>query len=232
MERGELRQALRDRLDDNNVPPLWSDEEYNRALSEGVQQACIRARLLRESVDPELTRIELIEGQSLYTLHPQVLAISTAGLLVAKRPCELTTQRQMDRDFPGYQVRGIEAGSRDTYLVLDEQKGHVRVWPTPGAPADPLQPETLVLSVWRLPTEQESMDTDSDEPAVPVHQHIDLLDWAEHLLYLKADAETRDIGRSNEAASRFAAKFGELPTWRQIQLWGHSPRRGGRARFV
>lgn len=232
MERGQLRQALRTRLDDRNEPPLWEDAEYNAALSESVQQACIRARLLKESVDPELTRIPLIEGQSLYTLNPQVLAISTAGLLVAKRSCELTTVKQMDRDFPGYQVRGSEIGSRDTFLVLDAQKGHVRVWPTPAAPADPLQPETLVLTVWRLPTEQEAMDTDSDEPAIPAHMHMDLLDWAEHVLYLKTDAETRDVGRSNEAAGRFAAKFGELPTWRQIQLWGYSPRRGARARFV
>lgn len=232
MERGALRQALRHRLDDHGLPPLWDDAEYNEALSEAVQQACTRARLLKESVDPELTRIELIEGQSLYTLHPKVLAISTAGLLVAKRMCELTTVKQMDRDFPGYQVRGSESGSRDTYLVLDEQKGHIRVWPTPAAPADPLQPETLVLTVWRLPTELEALDTDSDEPPLPAHMHMDLLDWAEHLLYLKTDAETRDVGRSNEAAGRFAAKFGELPNWRQIQLWGYSPRRGARARFV
>lgn len=231
MERGELRDALRQRLDDTSQQPLWEDDELNAFLSAAVQQACIRARLLHESDDEELTRIELIEGQSLYTLHPQVLAIRSADLLVAKRPCELTTVKQMDRDFPGYRVRG-EAGSCSTYLVLDEQRGHIRVWPTPQAPADPLIPEVIMLSVWRLPTESEALDTDSDEPPLPLHMHEDLLDWAEHLAYLKMDAETRDAGRSNDAAVRFAAKFGESPTWRQIQLWGHSPRRGSRPRFV
>ncbi len=232
MERRELRQLLRDVLDDNNVPPLWSDSALNEYLSDAVQQACVRARLLQESVDPALTRIELIEGQSLYTLHPQVLAIRSAALVVRKHPCELTTVRQMDRDYPGYQVRETNGGNRETFLVLDEQKGHIRVWPTPSAPDDPLVPEALALTVWRLPTEMEAMDSDSDEPAVPVHMHRDLIDWAEHLAYLKTDAETRDVGRSNEAAGRFAAKFGINPTWRQIQLWGHSPRRGSRARFA
>lgn len=232
MERRELRDLLRDRLDDHNVPPLWEDDKLNGFLSTAVQQACIRSRLLQESVDPELTRIELIEGQALYTLHQQVLGIRSASLLIAKRPCELTTSKQMGKDFPGYQVRGEDGRCRDTYLVLDEQRGHVRVWPTPQAPADPLLPETLVLTVWRLPTEVEAMDSDADEPALPLHMHEDLIDWAEHLAYLKADAETRDVGRTNEAAGRFAAKFGELPSWRQIQLWGFSPRRGARARFV
>lgn len=232
MERRQLRELLRDRLDDHNVPPLWSDDELNGYLSASVQQACIRTRMLQESVAPELTRIELIAGQALYTLHPSVLAIRSASLLLAKRTCELTTTRQMDRDYPAYQVRTTDGSGRDTYLVLDEQKGHIRVWPTPQAPSDPLVPEVLVLSVWRLPTEIEAMDSDADEPVLPVHQHEDLIDWAEHLAYLKIDAETRDVGRSNEAAGRFAAKFGQSPTWRQIQLWGLSPRRGSQARFV
>jgi len=231
MERRTLRDRLRNRLADQNVPPLWSDAELNGFLSEAVQQACIRARLLQESADPELTRIELIEGQSLYTLHPQVLAVRSASLLVARRLCELTTMRQLQRQYPDYQVRGTEHTGRDTYLVLDEQHGHIRVWPTPQAPADEDAPEALVLTVWRLPTELEAMDSDSDEPAIPPHMHEDLLDWAEHLAYLKADAETRDVGRSDEAFARFAAKFGNSPTWRQIQLWGFSPRRGAAARF-
>jgi hypothetical protein len=231
MERGQLRALLRQRLDDTSFQPLWSDDELNGFLSEAVEQACIRVRLLQEAIEPELTRIELIEGQSLYTLHPRVLAVRKANLVRRQQPCTLTTMRQHECDFPAYAVRSSVGQSRGTYLILDEQKGHVRVWPTPGAPENPDEPEELALAVWRLPTEAESMDTDSDEPAIPEHMHEGLLDWAEHKAYLKTDAETRDVGRSNEAAGRFAAAFGLAPTWRQIQLWGYSPRRGSAARF-
>lgn len=224
MNLGQLRSLLRtSRLDDTAQPPLWSDETLNAHIADAVRQACMRARLLIDAQTASVTKINVTAGTATYALHPSILSIRNARLPDG-RALDIVPLKWMDRELPGWQSDG--STQTPWYLIPDENPGMVRLYPIP---AEAVQ---LSLSVWRMPLEAEAVEGDSDDPPIPEHMHIDLLDWAEHLAYSLADAETRDPARSDAAAARFTAKFGPLPSWASMVLWGRAPRRGSRPEFV
>jgi hypothetical protein len=111
---------------------------------------------------------------------------------------------------------------------VDRETGKIDLWPTPQTAG------TLTLSVWRAPLESEEIfegDFELD-PVIDEAFHLDLLDWAEHWLYLTKDGETGDPERAAAAEQRFTAKFGRLPSAHEIKCWGLGKGRGQRAAFL
>jgi len=75
MTLGELRAALRSRLDDTTRDYLWSDAELNAYLNQAVDEACLRAQLGLDSTTSVATSIAAQAGVSKYPLHASVIYV-------------------------------------------------------------------------------------------------------------------------------------------------------------
>lgn len=226
----ELEQALRtERLDDTVEPFLYASETVRAAFNDAVRQAAIRMRLLVDHSSAECCQYAVAAattgqvGAVAVILHPRVLALRSVRWSGSDRPLTLTTLKVMDREQPEWPSK--EAGT-PTHVIVDAQTGAVLLWPRPS------EAGTLQASVWRTPLDVEELEIGDDEPAIPEAHHRDLIDWAEHLLYLTKDGEEGDSRRAADAASRFEAKFGRLPSAFEISRWGLNKRSGQTAQFI
>jgi hypothetical protein len=51
----ELRSLVRRRMRDNGTPPLIDDDEIDANLNEAQREACVRALLIEDDVDLDVT---------------------------------------------------------------------------------------------------------------------------------------------------------------------------------
>jgi hypothetical protein len=219
----ELRGSV---LDDEVLPYLWSDEKLVAYLNDAVRQVCLRARARVESVDPDICRLTLAADQRLAELHPSVIAVRSVRFAgQCERPTG-TTMKRLTRCEPGWE--DAESDTVPRWWVPDYQDGHLCFAAPPDA-------ELIAwLSVWRVPTEDELLTVDDlqSEPAVPVHWHQDLVDWAAYRAFSSKDTEMRDDARASQYAAAFETKVGRLPSMTEIRLWGVSPIVGVPAEFI
>lgn len=223
MNLGELRSRLRIRLDDTAEPYLYDDDTLRDALNDAVRQAAIRKRLVLDRSTSACCRFAVAIDQSKVRMHPRMLAIRTARWSGAPRPLLLRTLKMLERDYPDWPQQ--PAQETPAILVVDADTGSVMLWPTPS------EAGTLELAIWRAPLDAEELEDEGDDPLVDELFHIDLLDWAEHYVYLTKDGEAGDPQRAAAAEQRFTQKFGPQPNAHSMKLWGLSPRRGQRAHF-
>lgn len=215
----------RERLDDTVVPYRHSAEAVMSALNDAQRQAAIRKRLVLDRTTEDVCTYAVAVDGDTVTLHPRVLAVRSARWSETSpaAPLTLTTLKVMDKDCPAW----TEADSATpTAVIVDAETGKLVLYP----PTDTAG--TLTLSVWRSPLESEEMEDGEDEPIIDETFHRDLIDWAEHLLFLGKDGEEGDTQRSNAAEQRFTAKFGRMPSAHEIKCWAISPSRGQRAEFL
>lgn len=219
----------RTRLGDTVEPYQFSDADCAEALNDAQRQAAIRKRLILDNSTEDLCVFAVTAADAgPYTTiehHPRMLAVRTARWSGNPHPLALTTLKVMDRDNQCWMSEDVGC---PTHLIVDRETGKLDLWPAPDADG------TLTLAVWRSPLEDEEIiDGDFDlEPVIDETFHRDLLDWAEHWLYLTKDAEGSDPARANAAAQRFEAKFGPLPSAHEIKCWGLGKGRGQRAQFL
>lgn len=226
MEAGDLLALFRDRVHDHAQPPLFEDVKVWGFLNDAIRQAAIRKRLLLDNSTAGLCVHALdaaLTGIATISLHARILAVRSARWSGSTTPLRLTTLKVMDRDYPAWPS---ETASIPEFVIVDRESGKIDLWPAPAVAG------TLTLAVWRLPLDDEEIEGESDEPVVDEPFHIDLVDWMEHLAYLRKDDEVEDRARSAAAEQRFTEKFGRLPSAREIKLWGIAPPRGQRAEFI
>lgn len=60
---------------DNVTPPFWAAEDVTDWLNDAQNEACIRARLIREDELEAVCRIALTPGTHTYALNPLVYEI-------------------------------------------------------------------------------------------------------------------------------------------------------------
>lgn len=226
MQAGDLFTLFRARVDDAAAQPLYEDAQVYGFLNDAIRQAAIRQRLLLDNTTAEVCVYAVeagTEGIASVAAHPRVLAIRSARWSGSASPLALTTIKVMDRDVPEWPSTQART---PTHLIVDRERGKIDLWPAPN------EAGTLTLAVWRLPLEDEEVASPYDEPVVDEVFHVDLIDWMEHLAFAQKDSEQNDLARSETAAARFTAKFGRLPSAREIKLWGIAPARGQRAQFI
>lgn len=201
MHREALRRRVRLLAQDTATPYLWQDEDIDDWLNEAQQEAAIRARLLRATPQshPALCEFSLTAGESAVTVPDALYEIShqewAAG--AERRPLKLVSREWMDTTLPGW--RAMPAGEPD-YLVQDRQQ--LEVVPPPIADG------SVRIEGYRLP---EPMQSDDDEPRIPLAHHIHLVQWALHVGYSLPDAETFNPGKSQAAEAEFTHYFGARP---------------------
>lgn len=219
----ELIGLARTRLDDTVAEYHWTDEQLMEYANDAVRQAAIRKRLILDRSTAEVCNYAVEASASTVPLHAAVLSVRTARWSGSTAPLALTTLKRMDKAVPDWPSRDADV---PTCLILDANTGSVELWPTPSAAG------TLSLAVWRAPFGVELMEDQDDEPAIDELYHRDLIDWIEHLAFLTPEGEAGDLERSDRAAQRFAAKFGDLPSAHAMKLWALGRGRGQTAQFI
>jgi hypothetical protein len=194
----DLLDQARLRLDDMAEPYLWSDDELLGYLSRAEEEAAIRASLLRfdtREASPVIAPIAVVAGTREYALDARVLRLDRAWLQGGPFRLALVSEDQMERSC-GSDWETL-TGTPDTGVLWGTQ---LRLVPIPQAAS------TLHLSGYRLPSGPLALD--GEAPEIAPSLHLDLLDWALHLAYLKNDAETLNREKAADAAGRFERVFG------------------------
>lgn len=192
-----FRVAARDTV----TPYLFADEDVTDWLNDALEQACIRARLLRDDSTEAVTRIALTVGTHTYQLHETVYEIIIARLIHANgeppTTLPIVSREWLDRNAPDWR----ETTNPADCLIQDETT--VRVVGTFAAG------DRIDLECYRLPLEP--LASDADEPEIHRANHVHLIEWALHRGFSIPDAETKDDARASEHEAKFTAHFGPMP---------------------
>ncbi len=194
-----LRQSFRVKATDTVAPYFWSDEAVDDWLNEGQEEACVRARLLHEVLDPLICRIEVAAGATVFLVNDAVINITRAVFVDAETQDETVlhgcTEYELDQEEPGWRK---QEGAPNRFIHADT---HLRINRIPPA-------GRLDLEVNRLPRR---MTRDSDVPEISARLHKHLVDWALHEAFSLPDAETVDKNQSARAEANFERVFGQRP---------------------
>jgi len=213
MDRGALRGLFRTRVDDTAAGQLWDDGYVNDLLNEAVQEANLRARLLVDQTTDAVTLINVVAGTAKYQLNPSIIVLRRAEFQLTTgsmppRVLERKSYDELDRRWPYW--RSL-TGTIPVNVIQDFDEHALTLSPVPECDG------TLRLTVWRHPLDIEVMDTDADEPAIPVQYHRRLIEWAAYQAYSNKDVEKYDPNSADRALAMFTKEYGERPTVAQLR---------------
>ena len=185
---------------DNVTPPFWADEDVVDWLNEAQNEACIRARLIREDELAAVCSIALTPGTHTYALSPlvyEIISMWVKPVSGRKRPVTLRSREWLNHHLPEWRecTRPAEIAIQDDTTV--RMVGAVEAG------------DTLELECYRLPLRP--MANDTDKPEIHTMHHGRLVQWALHRAFGVPDADSFDADRSALAEQAFTRYFGRLP---------------------
>ena len=169
---------------------------FARYLDNAQDEACRRARLLKDSSTPEICSIAVTAGTALYTLDPRIIFVRRAKLALRTRPLGFVCVDDLDRESAGWDTR---TGTPEA-VVTDFETGKLRLY------RSPIVDDTLSLLVVR--TALEPMAADGDEPEIAPRFHYSLIEWVAYRAFSKQDADTLDSKKAERALAEFEREFG------------------------
>lgn len=199
MTRADLLREFRILAQDTVKPYRWENEWIEAWLREAEQEACIRARLIHESANPDVCEADVYPGESVYPLHEALYEIDNIAIRFAgnaeRTPLRLVSQEWLDERLRGWRDRK----GRPEYAIQGDTS--IRLVPAPDGYGE------LLLEGYRIPLQG------SGEWVPEIHQthHKRLLQWVLHLAYSIPDADVNDPQRAAQAESTFTGYFGERP---------------------
>lgn len=205
---GDLVRFTRDSiLRDTSDPFLWSDETLCECIATAHDEFAERTLSIRDSSSP-ITEVELIDGVSLYSLDPVVLAVISGRVAGATADLVRASAAAIDGYVPPPDVvswlEQINYGASQTgtpmaFTTDDSVEGTgqaavVRVWPTPAAADNGV---LVRLRVARLPIVVCSLDT-LDKPVECSRQFLmGLCHGAAAIAYTMNDVDGNDQTRAD-----------------------------------
>ncbi len=198
MNLGALITEARRRTSDTKLPYQHSDDEHAQAASEGEREACARASLLYDTTSSFCT-FAVTAGKAVYELDPLILKVETAlfqrtsgGRAKSLKRCGIDwIHRQCDW--------ASRTGCPTHYAIVGNT---LRVWPTPTTASV----GTLSMSVYRDPLDE--LRSPGQEPEIPLHHHIGLVDWMVYLASDNRDGELYNPALAAAALNAFEERFG------------------------
>lgn len=187
MNRSEVIELSRTRLDDTELPYQFSNNDLSSWVDEAVIEASRRARLLLDSSET----IALSSGISEYDLPSGSIFIRRAKITTESMPLAETSYRILDEDLPGWQ----DATGTPSEYFTDMNTGYFSVYPEPDASF------TLELVVLREPILGEVIE-------IPTRFHYGLIDWVCYRAYQVRDADVENRAKSSEHYALFEQEFG------------------------
>lgn len=232
MTLGELLQYLRrailnDRTDRVAGSPdyLWTDEDLVTNINEAQRRFATRGLILRDGTTDIVTKITLVEGQTMYPLHEAVLAVISAK--VEGQVADITRvghavlaayRAPTDTWIDPSAFNGLPPGPTLAYStdegVVDFDAGtfsqiNLRVHPTPTAGQ---AGQVIRLRVVRKPLVAFSVDELDAVPEIPVDHHLEMLDWAAYLALRIVDDDAGAPRRAEEFRAMFEQHVTEART--------------------
>lgn len=199
----ELIAQAREALADEVEPQLWSDEALVGYFNEAIQEACERALLIQDMTTPAVCRVQVLEGQALYKLHPSVLRVERATL--AGRPLEETSIESLDETMGNWEVRSGQP--RSFVFMQTVGAGHpaLQLVPIPTAAGE------ISLRVYRGPINKLKLQGPCQTPEIPVRHHHKLVNWVVRCAFLRPDADSQETDRAQVHEGYFERDFGARP---------------------
>lgn len=212
----ELLAQARIDLDDPEFPgngddsnSLWSNAELTGYINRAIDEACFRARLIRDSTS-KITQVDVLTGVHTYKLDRRIYQILRAKLDSDVRPLNRTGESELDTEDNGWETR---TGQPREYL--EDMSAHsIRLIGIPEAD------DTLRLTVQRTQQTPLRLDyKDKDKPEIADRLHMEVLDYAYYLALRKQDDDTSSLTRANFFLGRFTDLFGERPNEAEIEYF-------------
>lgn len=205
MNRKQLREAARTRLDDWAQPYGWSDAELNTWLSEAVREASLRAGLNVESVFLSVRALRAVTTLPLTIYYVHEAWWWPAGLVAesAKRPLRRSRRQSLDLSPTELQI----FAAAPTHFMIEGRK--LRVYP---APATDGRIE-FIASVC-----PPALESESDEPAMNPAVHEHLIEWIIYRAGQKRDVDF-NLPNPEQYEVNFTRIFGPRPSERTQQVW-------------
>ncbi|HEY1034561.1 MAG TPA: DUF6682 family protein [Pseudoxanthomonas sp.] len=204
----KLLANCREELDDEVPPYLYKDAALTKYLNEAVHEVAVRTRCLVESERTDMCVIQLQPGVATYLLHPSVVIVRRAYL--ASRP-EEALKRTSSTHLQQHHCNWRTEQGAPRFLVRDRQQRKITLSPVPEVA------DTLRLELWRVPADDEVMESMDDEPVVdPLHHHM-LFRWACFRAFNRKDSEQQDTTLADRNLTMFEAHFGTAPTASELQ---------------
>ena len=187
--------------DDLVQPYLWPDEWVAPWLTEAVNEAAVRGRLIYEAADPAICEIAVTAGAATYPLHASLYELASLRFKVAgsdrSEPVHIKAREELDRIRPGWRD---ETGT-PRHAVQDDTR--ITLVPRPELAG------TLHIEGYRVPLK--ALENDTDKPEIHEAHHRHLVHWALHRAFTKPDSETIDPTRAATAEAAFTRYFGPRP---------------------
>lgn len=214
-----LRESiLNDRTDrtSGSSDYLWTDKTLCTFINEAQRKFAVGSFILRDATTTECCTITLVEGQSIYPVHPSVIAVMSAKS--ADRDIDLTrTGHTLFSAYRGPSERWMDpAGftalppgqtlAFSTDEALNDIDGDsfsqlsLRIYPKPTAA---MAGTTLQLRVIRKPLYKLVESALGATPEIPEDHHIEMLDWAAYLALRIVDDDAGSPARAKEFAAQF-----------------------------
>lgn len=215
MNLGDLRALYRQRAKDEIAPYLWSDSEITAYLNQAVNEACIRAKLIRDSTSAITSLVITADTTTptIYNVDPSIIEIHRVKLASQQQPLRRSDAETLDNGVPAGWVDVVPPVGPAIAQNWETQVGNPALWleenSTLRLVPSSSRADTAHLTVYRLPLVP--MAAKTDVPEIHAKYHFQLVDWALHLGYLKQDAETVDKVKAEEYEAIFIGNFGARP---------------------
>lgn len=196
------KDLLDDRTDlvDGEPDSLFSDEVIVRYLAAAEERLCRRAWALVDIGHAQAGVLTLVEGKTLYTLHPSVLRVLTATPTDEEFPLHRTTDARLvayrgeSPDYFDVNASDTIAPGRPLAFTTDAGTRRLRLFRTPSADEAGLK---LVLQIARLPVCKLDVAKVKESPEVDAQWHLDMCNYAagKCLLHPNVDSQQRADGK-------------------------------------
>lgn len=195
----ELIEAFRDDTGDNVVPYRVSDSKAKRFANRAQVEASRRSRMLVDSTDDSICRVDFDAGDPNITIDQRIISIRRASIQGSSVPLAKRVIAQMDEEFPGWY--SSESRSTPFIIIVDVGTNEVRLYPTPKSSG------TVHLTVTREP--KRPMSSNTDVPELPARCHEALVEGMKMYAYSSDDPDLADKQMADLAEAAFEAEFGK-----------------------
>lgn len=203
MQLSDLISRFRTLANDKVEPYFIDDASVTDWLNDAVSEACIRGRLLHESQNDDVCKIDVIAGTEHYVLHDSLYELSRVWFEPSNGAhgtyLALMSAESLDRRYRGDNWK-LEQGAPQ--FAIQDDTG-IRLVPIPNVDGE------LQLEGYRVPLSP--MENDTDVPEINSIHHVHLIQWVLYQAFKVPDAEFFDPNRSALAEQEFTEYFGIRP---------------------
>jgi hypothetical protein len=194
----DVSTAANGRIKDGST---WTDAALLRYIRDAEAKFVAQTMCLRDSRTPEITQIELVTGQSEYTLDPRIISVQAAQLgdrVVLGRTSWSTRFGASGHLTPNTSYEAPNESGQPRIYYTDRDTKAIGFYPTP---SEQNNSAIVRLQVARMPLSPMSGMDDVSE--IPEQYHLDLVEWAAWRALRNHDP---DIDGANEALALLRAR--------------------------